>query len=68
MVWEGDITFKAGVFKFRSNNAWDPNPNLGGSLDALTNGGSDIASPGEGTYHVVLDLTTYPAKATLTKK
>ena len=68
MVWEGDITFKAGVFKFRSNNAWDPNPNLGGSIDALTNGGSDIASPGEGTYHVVLDLTTYPAKATLTKK
>lgn len=68
MVWEGDITFKAGEFKFRSNNAWDPNPNLGGSLDALTNGGSNIASPGEGTYHVVLDLTTYPAKATLTKK
>lgn len=68
MIWEGDITFKGGEFKFRSNNAWDPNPNLGGSLDELTQGGANIASPGEGTYHVVLDLTTYPAKATLTKK
>lgn len=68
MIWEGDITFKGGEFKFRSNNDWDPNPNLGGSLDELTQGGANIASPGEGTYHVVLDLTTYPAKATLTKK
>lgn len=67
MVWEGDMAMKGGEYKFRANDAWDIN--LGGSLDNLTQDGSNLMfSEAEGTYHVVLDLSTYPAKATFTKK
>ncbi len=67
MVWEGDVAMKGGEYKFRANDAWDIN--LGGSLDNLTQDGSNLMfSEAEGTYHVVLDLSTYPAKATFTKK
>lgn len=67
MVWEGDVAMKGGEYKFRANDAWDIN--LGGSLDNLTqDAGNLMFSEAEGTYHVVLDLSTYPAKATFTKK
>lgn len=67
MVWEGDVAMKGGEYKFRANDAWDIN--LGGSLDNLTQDGSNLMfSEADGTYHVVLDLSTYPAKATFTKK
>lgn len=65
LVWEGDVTLKTGTMKFRANDAWDAN--LGGSLDDLKQNGSDIAVK-EGTYHVVLDLSSLPYKATLTAK
>ena len=65
LVWEGDVTLKTGTMKFRANDAWDAN--LGGSLDDLRQNGSDI-SVKEGTYRVVLDLSSLPYKATLTAK
>ena len=49
----------------RANDAWDAN--LGGSFNDLRQNGSDI-SVKEGTYHVVLDLSSLPYKATLTAK
>ena len=65
LIWEGDVTFSAsGEFKFMANNAWDVN--LGGSLDDLEQNGSNIATPGEGTYTVTLDLSSIPYTATLT--
>ena len=67
MVWEGDVAMKGGEYKFRANDAWDIN--LGGSIDNLTqDAGNLMFSEPDGTYHVVLDLSTYPAKATFTKK
>lgn len=67
MVWEGDVAMKGGEYKFRANDAWDIN--LGGSIDNLTQeAGNLMFSEPDGTYHVVLDLSTYPAKATFTKK
>lgn len=67
MVWEGDVAMKGGEYKFRANDAWDIN--LGGSLDNLTqDAGNLMFTEPDGTYHVVLDLSTYPAKATFTKK
>lgn len=66
LVWEGEIAFAAGgEWKFRANNGWDIN--LGGDINNLTQGGSNIATPGEGTYKVHLDLTKLPYTATLTK-
>ena len=65
LVWEGDVTLKTGNMKFRANDAWDAN--LGGSFNDLRQNGSDI-SVKEGTYHVVLDLSSLPYKATLTAK
>lgn len=66
LTWEGDIEFVGGEFKFRANDDWGIN--LGGALENLTQDGSNIASPGEGTYHVVLNLGNYPYSATITKK
>ncbi len=44
-----------GAFKFRANDAWDIN--LGGTLESLTlDNGDNIATPGEGTYKIVLYL------------
>lgn len=65
LTWEGDITFGNGNFKFRANDGWDIN--LGGKLDELKPNGSDIPSPGSGTYHVVLQFAKRPYSATVTK-
>lgn len=67
LVWSGDIAFAGGgEFKFRANDNWDIN--LGGSVNDLKQGGSNLATPGAGTYNVVLDLRTLPYKVTLTAK
>ena len=65
--WEKkDITLTAGEIKFRANDDWDIN--WGGDVNALTQGGGNIAVE-EGTY----DIKLYPwadgyAKCEMTKK
>ena len=66
LTWTGDVVLKGGEFKFRANNGWDVN--LGGDLTDLTQGGENIASPGEGTYTVTLMLNELPYQATVVKK
>ena len=67
LVYSADVKLKgSGEFKFRANNGWDIN--LGGNLSALTAGGDNIATPGEGTYTVTLDLSQVPYSATVVKK
>ena len=66
LVWKGEVTFGAGEFKFRANDAWDVN--LGGSLSDLSQGGDNIPAPEAGTYVVTLDLGKIPYSCTLVKK
>ncbi|MBD5369177.1 MAG: SusF/SusE family outer membrane protein [Bacteroides sp.] len=67
LVYSADVKLKgSGEFKFRANNGWDIN--LGGNLSVLTAGGDNIATPGEGTYTVTLDLSQVPYSATVVKK
>ncbi|MCM1021610.1 MAG: SusF/SusE family outer membrane protein [Muribaculum sp.] len=65
LTWEADVTFTGGEFKFRANNDWAIN--LGGTITDLKADGNNIASPGSGTYHVVLQFATMPYTATFTK-
>ena len=53
--WElNDVTLTKGEMKFRSNHSWnDPNPNWGGTLDALVQKGDNIAVEA-GTYDIKL--------------
>lgn len=64
----GEVTLTAGQgFKFRCNDDWGIN--LGGdSFDELTLDGNNLKVSEDGTYTVVLDLSTLPYKATVTKK
>lgn len=62
-IWEVDVTLTSGEFKFWANDGWDVN--LGGSTDNLEQGGSNIASPGAGTYHITLDLSSVPYTCTI---
>ena len=64
-TWEvKGIALTAGDMKFRANDGWDIN--WGGKLDALTQGGDNIAVEA-GTYDIVLyALCDGKAKATLT--
>lgn len=66
LIWKATVTLGDGEFKFRANDAWDIN--LGGSLDDLVQNGSNIQSPGTGTYEVTLDLSKLPYSATFVKK
>lgn len=66
LIWKGTMEFKSGEFKFRCNDDWDVN--LGGDMQNLTPGGANIASPGEGTYEVTLNLSQLPYSCTLEKK
>lgn len=66
LTWTGTMALKGGEFKFRANNGWDIN--LGGELSNLQQNGGNIASPGEGTYVITLDLSAVPYTATLTKQ
>ena len=54
--WEvKDIKLTAGECKFRSNHSWDdPNPNWGGTLDALVQKGDNINVAEAGTYDIKL--------------
>ena len=58
LTWTGTINFGAGEFKFRANDGWDVN--LGGSYTDLVQDGANLATPGQGTYTVTLDLSTLP--------
>lgn len=67
--WEiKDITLKDGTIKFRSNDDWGTNPNWGGDLVALTQGGDNI-QVAAGTYDIKLyAFCNGKAHAVMTKK
>ena len=65
LTWTGSVAFGNGEFKFRANDGWDIN--LGGNLQNLTQNGANIASPGEGTYTVTLNLGQLPYSANVAK-
>ena len=66
-VWTlNDVVLPAGEFKFCANHDWAIS--FGGALDNIEENGSNIAVAEAGTYDVVLDFTTIPYSATLTKK
>lgn len=66
LVWEGDIDFTAGKeWKFRCNDAWDAN--LGGETTDLVQGGGNLRTPGTGSYHLILDLSTLPYQVYIDK-
>ena len=54
--WEiKDVHLEAKELKFRSNHSWDdPNPNWGGTPDALVQKGSNIKVAEDGKYDVKL--------------
>lgn len=60
-VFEGDITFGGGEWKFRANDDWAVN--LGGEVANLIQDGANLASPGSGLKHLTLDLGTIPYRA-----
>jgi hypothetical protein len=62
-VFKVTLNLTAAKFKFRANDAWDIN--LGGDINALTQGGSDIPVATAGNYTITLDPWTL--KATVTK-
>lgn len=62
-LWSVTITLTDGEFKFRWDGAWDRN--LGGNLNALTEGGANLTVTA-GTYAIVLDEEA--KKATMTKQ
>lgn len=55
LVWEGDIEFGTGEWKFRCNDDWAVN--LGGDVNELVQDGANLVSPGAGVHHVTLDLS-----------
>lgn len=67
LTWTGDVTFGADdEWKFRANDDWGIN--LGGSLNDLVFDGSNLASPGAGTYTVTLNFSSLPYTATCVAK
>jgi hypothetical protein len=62
-VMKATLALTAGTIKFRANDAWDLN--LGGTIDALTPNGANIAVATAGTYTITLDLAAN--KCTITK-
>ncbi|MCB2195018.1 MAG: SusF/SusE family outer membrane protein [Bacteroidetes bacterium] len=55
-VWEGQVDFFAtGEWKFRANDDWVIS--FGGVLDNIEYNGGNLATPGAGTYDVVLDIS-----------
>lgn len=64
-TWLGVVTFGAtGNYKFRTNDSWDFN--LGGDLAALSIGGADLPTPGEGAYYVKISTADEGATWTST--
>lgn len=67
LKWTGTVRFNAtGEYKFRANDDWGIN--LGGNEFDLVQDGANIATPGEGEFEIVLDLSSVPYTATLTAK
>ena len=70
--WElKDVELTDGEMKFRSNHSWDdPNPNWGGTLDALVQKGDNIKVAEAGTYDIKLKVNWAEgtAKCEMTKK
>lgn len=67
LVWTGDITFSgSGEWKIRANDDWAVN--LGGDMNNLSQDGSNLPTPGEGTYTVTLNLSTLPYTVTVEAK
>lgn len=67
LVWIGEVTLNDGdEFKFNMNGAWDIN--LGGEMDNLQQNGSNLRSPGAGTYLIALDLSTPPYQCLIEKQ
>jgi hypothetical protein len=62
-VFKVTLDLTAAKIKFRANDAWTVN--LGGDINALTAGGSDISVASAGNYTVTLD--PWSLKATVTK-
>lgn len=74
MTWDGtNKVFTANItttdanteFKFRANDSWSIN--LGGSLSALTQDGSNLVIATAGTYKVTLDPWNKVATVTAVK-
>ena len=56
-TWEGDVTFSGtGEWKLRANDDWAINFGDNGANGSLEYGGSNIATPGAGSYHIKLIL------------
>ena len=71
LVWTADVEFTNAntEWKFRTNGAWDDNPNLGaGDEGVLSPNGGNLSAPGVGTYTITLDLRTVPYSYTAVKK
>jgi hypothetical protein len=52
-TWYGVVSLTdVGEFKFRTNDDWAFD--VGGTIDALTQSGANIATPGAGTYYVTI--------------
>ena len=70
--WElKNVELTDGEMKFRSNHNWnDPNPNWGGTLDALVQKGDNIKVAEAGTYDIKLKVNWAEgtAKCEMTKK
>ncbi len=63
-IWSGNVTFnETGAWKFRMNNDWVIN--LGGEMTNLVANGSDIPTPGAGTYTVTIDFSKHPYTCTV---
>ena len=57
-VYELYADLSEGQMKFRFNEDWGQNYGDDGADGSLNSGGANIAIPGDGAYHVVLDLNT----------
>lgn len=55
-LWIGGVHLSNAELKFRANHSWDYN--LGGDMNALSYGGSNIAISVEDDYAITLDLST----------
>ena len=61
-----NVALPAGEFKFCANHDWAIS--FGGALDNIVENGGNIKVEEAGTYDILLDFTTIPYSATLTRK
>ena len=65
-VLTATLPLVVGEIKFRANDGWDLN--YGGDLNALTQGGANIAIAAAGTYTITLDLSKVNPSCTIVAK